>query len=380
MKVLFYLNEFSQKGGIERVWCDRFAFLAELANIEITLLVYGKANIERCGGGYPYPVPNTVRVIFLNHNDNVKPRNMFVSLARLIRKNVEISSYIKNHHFDIIFARLDHCQYFILSLFTKKKIIFESHFSIEKKIEESRFIFRRVKWMLTRTCVALSKRTICLTSEDASVIKNANNVEVIPNYTNIVKEADPNYLTKEIIFIGRLERQKRADLLIEAWRLIAKKYTDWKINIFGEGSQYSLIVSLIEKYNLQKSIILHGNVDNISHHMANSSFLISTSEFEGQPLCILEAITCALPCVAFNCKCGVSEMVDHMVNGYLVEPLNVQQMAKAISWMIDNPDKRSLMGMNAEKKSKQFDKQVILNMWSKLLNDISSLQSKKRVQ
>jgi glycosyltransferase involved in cell wall biosynthesis len=66
----------------------------------------------------------------------------------------------------------------------------------------------------------------------------------------------------------------------------------------------------------------------------------------------MEAIACGTPCVAFNIG-GMSEMIEHQVNGYLAQPYQIDDLAQGIAWVIENQERHQKLCDRAREKAEQ---------------------------
>ena len=100
--------------------------------------------------------------------------------------------------------------------------------------------------------------------------------------------------------------------------MISEKYTDWQLNIFGEGYLKDALNNKIKTSNLN-NITLQGSTSNISKDYSTSSICVSTSYLEGFSLALLEAMRHGVPCVAFNCPYGPASIIKNDLCGYLID-------------------------------------------------------------
>ena len=123
----------------------------------------------------------------------------------------------------------------------------------------------------------------------------------------------------KFIMVGRLEYQKRIDIAIDA---IRKVNIDYSLDIYGSGSQLYPLMKRLDK-NLSKRIRFLGNLENkkLIKKMLNYDILISTSEIEGTPKVILEAMGSGLIIIARKCV-GNNELISDGENGYLFDDIN----------------------------------------------------------
>ena len=85
---------------------------------------------------------------------------------------------------------------------------------------------------------------------------------------------------------------------------------------------------------------------------------------------MLEAQEAGLPCVSFKCKEGPEEIIDDGVNGFLVEPLNVDLFADKMRLLMQDESRRIEFSKNSTKDLNRFDRELIINKWDKLLKEL----------
>ncbi|MEZ4802542.1 MAG: glycosyltransferase family 4 protein [Gelidibacter sp.] len=95
---------------------------------------------------------------------------------------------------------------------------------------------------------------------------------------------------------------------------------------------------------------------------------INTTDIDNTPVSVMEAMALGLPIVSTNVG-GMPYLVDHGINGLLVEKNNVDDMVKAILYLFNEPEKRKLMILNARKLSETFDWQQIKMKWNEILQN-----------
>ena len=152
---------------------------------------------------------------------------------------------------------------------------------------------------------------------DGKLIINKNWIYIPKILNQEFKDKIKNFKTKEIkklIIIGRLENQKRIDIAIDA---INKSKNIFYLDIYGKGSRKSFLEKKIRE-DIPSKIKFLGSCENkkLLKKMITYNVLISTSEIEGTPKVILEAMASGLIVVARNC-CGNRELIKNNKNGFL---------------------------------------------------------------
>ncbi len=224
------------------------------------------------------------------------------------------------------------------------------------------YYYHAIKEM--RKCACL----ISLTENDAKHWRNySDNVRVIPNPLTFYPEVI-NDVPKEsgrIICAGRLNAQKRIDRLISAFSLIANKYPQWHVSIFGEGTEKNILENLIRSKKMNNQITINPPTDKIFDEYKKAQFLVLSSEYEGRPLVLIEAMSCGTPCVSFNCPSGPSEIIEDKVSGLLAENGNIIDLAVKMEWMITHEAERIEMGKRSRLATEKYKPNVVLKEWEK---------------
>lgn len=170
---------------------------------------------------------------------------------------------------------------------------------------------------------------------------------------------------KAIVTLGRIDIfQKRHDILVRAFAKFSKMHPDYKLMIYGDGPDEKKINDLIANLNIVDNAILGGVAKNPQEVIKNASFFVMTSDFEGIPNALIEAMSIGLPCISTDCRPGgAALLIDNMKNGILVPPHNVDDLAKQMSYLVEHPTEADAMGTDAKKIVNKFAEDKIAQMW-----------------
>lgn len=353
--IAFFLNKISNIGGIEKITSILSNEFVNHGNVFI--FTY------ESDSHMSYSLDEKVRIVYLKKNKN-KIRNL-LSLNKTLKRNKIKFLIIQDKNYGYF-------TYLKINKLSKYKIIFCDHSSFNYYYQNNIFneVERREKYTKHADAV------VVLTSDNHDLYKNKfgykeNKVYQIPNFLDFdVKNYDYNVLSKTITAVGRLHKQKRFDLLIDAFEKVNEKHPDWSLEIYGDGEEYSKLNNQIISKKLQDCVFLKGNYKNIDEAYLNKSFLCASSEFEGFGIMILEAISYKLPVISFNCLSGPSDMIKDGYNGFLVLPLDVTDMACKINKLIENKEARVEFSKNSVCTAKEFNKEVIVNKWYTLFANL----------
>ncbi len=177
----------------------------------------------------------------------------------------------------------------------------------------------------------------------------------------------PHSAGRRIVAMGRLERQKGFDLLIDAFSRIAAKCGEWTLEILGEGPQRGELERLIEGHSLRSRVTLAGWIAEPESVLRQADLFVLSSRYEGFPNALLEAMACGLPVVSFDCPSGPAEIVRHDVDGLLVPADDVDALSAAIERLISNPQQRLRLADRAPDVLERFSTERFFAQWEAVL-------------
>ena len=176
---------------------------------------------------------------------------------------------------------------------------------------------------------------------------------------------------KTIVSVGRLIPQKNQMLLIEAFSNIATLFKDYNLVIWGEGSERTRLEKKIKDLRLSDRIFLAGETDSVFDAIFDSSLFVLSSDYEGMPNSLIEAMAMGLPCISTDCPCGgPSELISDGKNGVLVPVNDSSALEKAIISLLSNTKKRQMIGYEAIKVQALLDSDKISSEWFDFIEKI----------
>ena len=193
---------------------------------------------------------------------------------------------------------------------------------------------------------------------------------VIPNAIEIPEaQWDRNNSKKRIAYVGRIDFwQKRLDVLIEAFALVIKKHPDYILDVYGDG-EMARLKEVCEKFGVTNAVVLHGVSKTVTVKLLENEIFVITSDFEGIPNSLLEAMALGMPVVSTNCSPGGAAMlIEDGINGRMVDCGNSKQVAEAINGFIENPMIADNCAINAREKMKDFEPKKIIKLWMNAIN------------
>lgn len=193
---------------------------------------------------------------------------------------------------------------------------------------------------------------------------------VVNNYSKITH--DYYNAKKEIVSVGRFEIvQKRQDLLLKASKIVFKKYPEYKVVFWGDGSDEYRLKKLAKELQIEDKVIFAGVTSSVLKKVNQSEIFVLSSDYEGIPNVLIEAMSIGMPCVATDCSPGGAKMLlENGKVGKLVECGNYEELAKKIIYFIENREKEKEYGVYAKKSIERFSYSKIMDQWETYLESI----------
>ena len=169
--------------------------------------------------------------------------------------------------------------------------------------------------------------------------------------------------------LGRLDVfQKRHDVLISAFSEFVKSYSDFKLVFYGDGPDKERMQSQISQLGLEERVVFAGITNTPIDVMKNCKMYILTSDFEGIPNSLIEAMSLGLPCISTDCRPGGAKLLlDDGINGFIVPQGDSDAIAEKMKWFMCHPESADKMGFEASKVKEIFSEEIIINEWERYL-------------
>ena len=189
---------------------------------------------------------------------------------------------------------------------------------------------------------------------------------VIPNPINETPfQADRS--RKRIVAVGRLTEQKNHKLLIDAFRNIHKDFSDFMLDIYGDGPLRKELQDLIDNMELKDCVHLCGKVDNVPEAIRDAYMFVLSSDYEGLSNALLEAMQLGLPCITTDCA-GSDDAIQDGENGLIVPIRDKDALERAIRKLIEKPEICTEMGSKAHASMGKYNVERVIDQWERVLS------------
>lgn len=158
-----------------------------------------------------------------------------------------------------------------------------------------------------------------------------------------------------LLHIGRFSPQKNHRLLIEAFSLAVKECPKMRLWLVGDGELRPEVEKIVAEKGLESRASFLGICADVSEHLRQCDIFVLSSDWEGVPLTVLEAMATGRPVISTSVG-GVPELVEDGITGILVSPGDAEALARAILWLAKDPELRHHMGLAGQRRAREsFD-------------------------
>jgi len=363
-------------GGAERVISIIIPKLMQTYDVSLVVFNYQQH----------YKLPDNLDIIQLNNNKlNTSLKKIFSFLICLI-KYIKL---LKKNKVDLSISFLTRpniingiCKIFV----PKTKIIISERCfpSIAYKSYKLRlFLYKILIPMFYNKADALFSNSLYI-NED---LKNNFNVKipmsVIYNPV-IISDKKINVTEKDtinIINVGSMSPVKNQQLILRA---LINCQINYKIMFVGDGIKREYLKNLSKELKIEKNVFFAGRVSDVNNYLLQNDCFILSSNYEGFPNVILEALSCGLTVISTNCTSGPLELLNCnnkvfipmeefviVEYGILININDDVALYKAIDYVSKNKDFRKIMREKGIKRAKQYNVDMFINNLKKITNENS---------
>lgn len=353
-KFLFYIDSMCF-GGANRVMCN---LVNHFSSQGIDVVLINDISLPENMG--EYEVSPLVKRIYLN----VQSKSLLTSNIKRIRK---IRTIVKNEHPDAVISFMGPPNFrmlFATAGLRCRKIVSvrnDPYMEYGKGVAKA---LANIVFMLADGCVFQTKQaaeyfTPAILRRSKIIFNPVGN-----QFYHVKRVENP----RDIITVGRLMAQKNHKLLIEAFSKIAKEFPDENLVIYGEGELRDTLEAQSKKLGLEGRVKLPGATTNVAEKLSSAKVFVLSSDYEGMPNALMEAMAVGAPVISTDCPCGGPAMlIEEDSQGILVPCQNAEKLANALRLLLESKDLRLMMGESCKERALQFSPDIVFSQWKEYI-------------
>jgi glycosyltransferase involved in cell wall biosynthesis len=307
-------------GGAERV----------MISLAVELVSQGhQVTILSLGNCCDYVIPDGINVFYLFDHKASKVDRFWQIKSSITKLESWFSNYqLQSNSFDLVLSNLDRSNN-LLAKSNINLVYYIVHNSVEEELQRQKKLGPFAYWYLFKSKKNLSGKNLVSVSkgieqEICRTIYNPFDIEDIQKKSLIADSRIPN--ESYIIHVGRLAKQKRHDILFAALAQVSKEV---KLVLLCNKPEKAL--KLAEKYGVAERLILPGFQANPYNWIKGAQALVLSSDYEGLPTVLLEALAVDTKVVSTRCPHGPDEILTGSLSDFLVSRRDAKALAEAIT-------------------------------------------------
>ena len=366
MKSCLFVVPSLADGGAERVVSVLSSELAKKID-KVSILIYWDTDFN-------YHVNDKVNIINLSGGNKKAYAKM--SIASRLKK---MRLVIKEEKPDVIIPFLPHvCLHVGIATLGLDCTVIQTVRNNPKSSPNS-----KIRRFIRDLQIRFSKCTIVQNEEQLEYFPESwrKKIHILPNpinedFLNIEYEGSEKF---QAVAVGRLTEQKNFPLLINAFSSFAEKHIDVSLSIYGDGALKDELNKLIKKNKMEKQIFLMGRTDNLPYILAHSSVFIMSSNFEGMPNSLMEAMAVGIPVISTDCPTGPKELIGDNERGLLLDIGNEIKLSDAIESVFQNEICLAEKSIQAKRMVvSKYSAAVIANNFFNIVDEVTTNAKSKQ--
>lgn len=356
MKILFISGNLTD-GGAQRVISVVSSELAEKGH-DVSLLLFARNEKE-------YPISEKVKLTALCQSFADYQKMSLFSRVCAVRR------YLKKNKPEVAVGFLEGGYALYLASFGMRGIKKVASARIDPKVimqeKGIRGTINRA-WFRHADAVVLQTPAQAEHVDERMRVRSVVIANPISEHALEMKKKEHAPTCRRIVMAGRLAHQKNYPMVFRAVAALQNDYPNLCVDIFGKGGAEERLNTQIKEMGLDRQVRLCGwSQDTVGEYAKADAYILS-SNYEGMPNALMEAMAVGLPCISTDCETGPRDLVTDGENGFLVPVNDDAALAARIRKILDmSAEERAAMGDRAHEKMKnEFSRERIADKWEQL--------------
>lgn len=351
-KILLYCSSLT-KGGTERVVVNLAEYMKN-SGIEVTVVTQHLSEDE-------YTLPPGIPRIFSEITETEKKKSRIGNFFARYRK---LRGIWKAQQPDCILSFIGKNNIMAVgtALFTRIPVVVSVRG--EPKCEYYSLMMR----FLAKTLFALAAGVVMQTNaakaffpayirRKAVILKN-------PLNPSFLKPRFEGKRDGHIVAVGRVDSNKNHEMIIRAFTKIAEEFPQTFLTIYGEGECREKLKELAGQLGVAERVSLPGAVSDVSERIYRSSIFVLSSDSEGMPNALMEAMCLGIPCISTDCPCGgPGELIRDGENGFLIPVGSEDALADKLRVLLNDEEAAERIGIQAARLSEIYNPDNVNREW-----------------
>lgn len=365
MKIVFFINTLGS-GGAERAvsglanhWVDKHD-ITIITFVKMTPFykVDSKITLKYC-----LEQPKTYDNVFQSTKDGILRFKKLHSHLKIIKPDVVLSFMITANVY-AIWA----CKWLKIPSIVSERANHAIDLLPQRHVQIRNVSYRHAARLVVQTRGNAEYYATWLTPGKIMIVPNA-----VANDLKAKRLVSKNSPKKTILNVGSFKDGKAQDTLIRAFARLPEH--NWRLVFLGKGPNLEKFKALAKQLGVADRIFFDGAQKDVASYYNNATMFVFTSEHEGFPNALLEALYFGLPSISTNCPHGPADMISNGNNGFLVPIGDEVVLGKKMELLMKDEILRQTFSQNALESTKKYEMEHIAAQWIQVIDEVI----KKRV-
>lgn len=349
-RIAFYISTL-QVGGAERVICNLANGFCEKGS-KVYMIT------ENPDGKESYPLHPDVERVMLEAPKRGSRLHKAAARITILRRCVKelgvqiLVSFIGKANIRAVLA----------TRFTSTKVI------VSVRSAPAREYGTKVRRVLAKVLFRFAEGAVFQTEEArdffAPSVRKKAVVLMSPLHADFIRPRYDGERKHEVVTVGRLHKVKNHEMLIRSFAAVWPDYPDYVLKLYGDGEMKEKLTALIAELNMGQSVVLMGNCSHVADAIREADIFVLSSDVEGMPNALLEAMALGLACISTDCPCGGPRtVIRDGENGLLIPVGDTDALERALRKVLSDAELKERLGINAAQIQKELDPQRVDQMW-----------------
>lgn len=357
MKKILIVTHKMSGGGCERVIAQLLTCFAR-DGIECVLAT-------ECGVPSYYDLPESVRQIYLTFDKALRPKD----IPRAYRK---LRRLVKKEKPDVVLAMPEKVNVWTVLFLLGCGV----PVVVSERNDPHRHPENKIKRFLRGLTYPFAKGFIFQTQEASQYfskrIRSRGAVLDNPLDRGRIPEPFQGERRQVIAAAGRLHPQKNFSMLVRAFARFYRTNHTYSLVIYGEGNDERELMRLASSLGVAGAVEFAGQSKTLLEEINDCAMFVLSSDYEGMPNVLIEAMACGLCCIATDCPIGgVRSLVTDGENGLLIEPGDETALCAAMERVAADGALAEKLGKNAAAIQQRLDEAVVAEQWKNYLERVA---------
>lgn len=353
-KILLYIDNL-YLGGAQRVMANLSDHFKKIG-LEVVMVNDFSPQSDKIA----YPIDGSIKRYYLDSETNGKITKQFHRIC-------ELRKIVQTEQPDIVLS--------FLGPTNLRMLISTIGLSVKKFVSVRNDPYREygsgIRRMISRLLFMLADGCVFQTEQAAQYFSSGvqKKSRVIFNpVAEVFYHVDRTNVKKEIVAIGRLQPQKNPMMLLEAFGKISYLHKDYQLIYYGEGELQLGLEERSKELGIREKVVFAGQTSNIPEKLKTAGIFVLSSDFEGMPNALMEAMAAGIPVIATDCPCGgPRSLITNPKEGILVPCGDIEAMAIALNKLLNNENLRNEMERCEKLRANSFRPEIINQKWESFL-------------